>query len=75
MNSNKRGVQAIGSTEAGGRYYSAQQGESEGEEERRKTKGKQKEKTLSVIATPLPKLLTTTVINCNSTLATAVIAN
>lgn len=42
---------------------------------RRKTKGKQEEKTLGVIATPLPKLLTTTVINCNSTSATAVIAN
>lgn len=45
------------------------------ERKRSKTKGKQKEKTLGVIATPLPKLLTTTVINCNSTLATAVIAN
>lgn len=33
MNFNKRGVQAIGSTEADGRYYSAQQGESEREEE------------------------------------------
>lgn len=33
MNVNKRGVQAIGSTEAGGRCYLAQRGKSEGEEE------------------------------------------
>lgn len=39
MNFNKRRVQAIGSTEAGGRYYSAQQVESEGEEDKGEAEG------------------------------------
>lgn len=73
MNFNKRGVQAIGSSEAVGRYYSAQRGERErdGEEDKGKAEGKNSQCNCN----PSPQLLTTTVINYNSSLATAVIAN
>lgn len=77
MNIKKRRVQAI----AGGNIVEKgmegkREGEGQGEEEEdNERRGRQEEKSLCVIATPLPQLFTTTVINYNSTSATAVTAN
>lgn len=68
VNVNKRRVQAIDGGGSEGDRGSGAEG--------RERSGRQEEKkSLRVIATPLPQLFTTTVINYNSTSATAVTAN
>lgn len=73
MNFNKRGFKQLAAARQS--VAITQCSEKRGSERERKTKGKAEGENSQCNCNPSPQLLTTTVINYNSSLATAVIAN